>query len=152
MNKRLNMYSEIRKQVSYFLAKVKILMTISILKVIKTMNRSPDKSNPKRTFGIYSEIILKDIRELEKFALENHLIEDYEDFRNDIRDMNDKLFEAMKAIGAIEDYDIRKQISIAIGSIKLVRKYAETTNQLDKQWFLDFLDTINELSIDPDRK
>jgi len=147
------MYSEIRKQASYFLVKVKILMIISILKVIKTMNRSPDKSNPKRTFGIYSEIILKDIRELEKFAIENHLIEDYEDFKSDIRDvMNDKLFEAMKAIGAIEDYDVKKHISIAIGSIKLVRKYAETTNQLDEQWFLDFLDTINELSIDPDRK
>jgi len=66
--------------------------------------------------------------------------------------MNDKLFEAMKAIGVIEDYDVRKHMSIAIGSIKLVRKYAETTNQLDEQWFLDFLDTINELSIDPDRK
>jgi hypothetical protein len=66
--------------------------------------------------------------------------------------MNDKLFEAMKAIGAIEDYDVRKHISIAIGSIKLVRKYAEATNQLDEQWFLNFLDTINELSIDPDRK
>jgi hypothetical protein len=51
------------------------------------MNRSPDKSNPKRTFGIYSEIILKDIRELEKFALENHLIEDYEDFKSDVRDI-----------------------------------------------------------------
>lgn len=66
--------------------------------------------------------------------------------------MNDKLYEAMKAVGAIEDYDVRKQISIAIGSIKLIRKYAETTNQLDEQWFLDFLDTINKLSIDPDRE
>ena len=64
-----------------------MLMIISILKVIKTMNRSPDKNNPKRTFEIYSEIILKDIRELEKFALENHLIEDYEDFKSDIRDI-----------------------------------------------------------------
>ena len=64
-----------------------MLMIISILKVIKTMNRSPDKSNPKRTFGIYSEIILKDIKELEKFSLENHLIEDYEDFKSNIRDI-----------------------------------------------------------------
>ena len=61
--------------------------------------------------------------------------------------MNDKLFET---IGATED--IKNKISIAIDSIKLVRKYAETTNQLDEQWFLNFLDTINELSIDPDRK
>ena len=62
-------------------------MIISILKVIKTMNRSPNKSNPKRTFEIYSEIILKDIRELEKFALENNLIEDYESFMSDVRDI-----------------------------------------------------------------
>ena len=73
------MYFKIRKQVSYFLAKVKILMIINTLKVIKTMNLSP-----KRAFEICSEKILKDIRELKKFSFENYLVEDYEDFIRDV--------------------------------------------------------------------
>jgi hypothetical protein len=73
---------------SYSKERIQIKIVISILlKVTKTMNRSPDRSNPKRTFEIYSEIILKDIRELEKFALENDLIEDYESFMSDVRDI-----------------------------------------------------------------
>ena len=65
--------------------------------------------------------------------------------------MNDKLFEAMKAMGLLGDFKVEEQIQLAIGSIKLVRKYAEAMDQLDEQWFLDFLDEINKLSIDPDR-
>jgi hypothetical protein len=90
------MYSEIRKQVSYFLAKVKILMIISILKVIKTMNRTPSKQNPQHTFEVYTQIILKDVREAKQYAIDHNLI--------------------------------------------------------DTQEFLDFMDALNELSIDPDRK
>ena len=88
------MYSEIIK-VSYFLAKVKILTTISILKVIKTMNRT-SKQNPQHTFEVYTQIILKDIREARQYAIDHNLI--------------------------------------------------------DTQEFLDFMDALNELSIDPDRK
>ena len=65
--------------------------------------------------------------------------------------MNDKLFEAMKAMGLLGEFKVEEQIQLAIGSIKLVRKYAEAMDQLDEQWFLDFLDEINKLSIDPDR-
>ena len=89
------MYSEIGKQVSYFLAKVKILMTISILKVIKTMNRI-NKQNSQHTFEVYTQIILKDIRKARQYAIDNDLI--------------------------------------------------------DTQEFLNFMDALNKLSMDPDRK
>lgn len=88
------MYFEIAK-VSYFMVKVEILMIISILKVIKTMNRT-SKQNPQHTFNVYTQIILKDIREARQYAIDNNLI--------------------------------------------------------DTQEFLDFMDALNELSIDPDRK
>ena len=88
------MYFEIAK-VGYFMAKVKILTTISILKVIKTMNRT-SKQNPQHTFEVYTQIILKDIREARQYAIDHNLI--------------------------------------------------------DTQEFLDFMDALNELSIDPDRK
>ena len=65
--------------------------------------------------------------------------------------MNDKLFEVMKTLGLIENYNVEEQMTMAIGSIKLVRKFAEATNQLDEQWYLNFLDEINKLSIDQDR-
>lgn len=94
MNKKLNMYFEIAK-VSYFMVKVEILMIISILKVIKTMNRT-SKQNPQHTFNVYTQIILKDIREARQYAINHNLI--------------------------------------------------------DTQEFLDFMDALNELSIDPDRK
>ena len=77
------------------MAKVKILMIISILKVIKTMNRT-NKQNPQHTFKVYTQIILKDIREAKQYAIDHNLI--------------------------------------------------------DTQEFLDFMDSLNELSIDPDRK
>ena len=40
--------------------------------------------SPKETFEIYSETILKDLRKLKKFALENYLINDYENLKRDI--------------------------------------------------------------------
>ena len=77
------------------MVKVKILMIISILKVIKTMNRT-NKQNPQHTFEVYTQIILKDIKEAKQYATDNNLI--------------------------------------------------------DTQEFLNFMDALNELSIDPDRK
>ena len=65
--------------------------------------------------------------------------------------MNEKIFEVMLNMGMISNYDVNEHIKMAIGSIKLVREYAKVNNQLDEQWFLDFLDDINKLSIDPDR-
>lgn len=59
------------------------------------MNRPPASKNPIETFNIYSEIILKDINEIKKFAIDNKL--------------------------------------------------------LDTQEFLDFMDELNKLSLDPDR-
>lgn len=59
------------------------------------MNRPPTSNNPIKTFNIYSEIILKDINEIKKFAIANKL--------------------------------------------------------LDTQEFLDFMDELNKLSLDPDR-
>ena len=59
------------------------------------MNRPPTSKNPIETFNIYSEIILKDINEIKKFAIDNKL--------------------------------------------------------LDTQEFLDFMDELNKLSLDPDR-
>ena len=88
------MYSEMTK-VSYFLAKVKILMIISILKVIKTMNRI-SKQNSQYTFEVYTQIILKDIRKARQYAIDNNLI--------------------------------------------------------DTQEFLNFMDALNKLSMDPDRE
>ena len=70
-------------------------MIISILKVIKTMNRT-NKQNPQHTFNVYTQIILKDIRKARQYAIDNDLI--------------------------------------------------------DTQEFLNFMDALNELSIDPDRK
>ena len=77
------------------MVKVKILMIISILEVIKTMNRT-SKQNPQHTFEVYTQIILKDIREAKQYAIDHNLI--------------------------------------------------------DTQEFLNFMDALNELSIDPDRK
>ena len=82
-------------KVSYFLAKVKILMIISILKVIKTMNRI-SKQNSQYTFEVYTQIILKDIRKARQYAIDNNLI--------------------------------------------------------DTQEFLNFMDALNKLSMDPDRE
>ena len=69
--------------------------------------------------------------------------------------MNEKLFKAMIAIDAINDSKgqdiLKEQMNIAIGSIKLIRKYAIEYNQLNEQWFLDFMDEINKLSIDPEQ-
>ena len=60
------------------------------------MNRPPSKQDPLHKFNIYAGIVLNDIREIRKYAIENNL--------------------------------------------------------LDTQEFLDFMDTLNKLSIDPDRK
>ena len=72
-----------------------------------------------------------------------------------IKTMNEKLFKAMIAIDAINDSKgqdiLKEQMNIAIGSIKLIRKYAIEYNQLNEQWFLDFMDEINKLSIDPEQ-
>ena len=38
-----------------------------------------------------------------------------------------------------------------IKQIENIREYATEYNQLDEQWYLDFLDKLNELSIDQDR-
>jgi len=69
--------------------------------------------------------------------------------------MNEKLFKAMITIDAINDSKgqdiLKEQMNIAIGSIKLIRKYAIEYNQLNEQWFLDFMDEINKLSIDPEQ-
>lgn len=59
------------------------------------MDPLPISKNPIETFNIYSEIILKDINEIKKFAIDNKL--------------------------------------------------------LDTQEFLDFMDELNKLSLDPDR-
>ena len=59
------------------------------------MNRPPSSQNPNMKFQIYSQIILKDIAEIEQYAKDNNL--------------------------------------------------------LDTQEYLDFQDTLNKWSIDPDR-
>lgn len=46
---------------------------------------------------------------------------------------------------------MNEKIERIIEEIKEIRNYAIVTHQLDEQWFLDFLDDINKLSIDPDR-
>lgn len=45
---------------------------------------------------------------------------------------------------------IEKVIKV-IELIKEIRQWAEENNQLDEQWYLNFLDDINKLSIDQDR-
>ena len=59
------------------------------------MDPFPIYNNPIKTFNIYSEIVLKSINEIKKFAIDNKL--------------------------------------------------------LDTQEFLDFMDELNKLSLDPDR-
>ena len=41
---------------------------------------------------------------------------------------------------------------IILKDIRELREYAKENNLLDTQEFLDFMDALNELSIDPDRK
>lgn len=57
--------------------------------------------------------------------------------------MNDKLIEAMVAVGAIDSDALNKQMKVAIGSIKLIKKYAEEYGK-DK-WYEDFVKQIKEL-------
>lgn len=57
--------------------------------------------------------------------------------------MNERLFKAMAAIGAIDNDALNKQMKIAIGSIKLIKKYAEEYGK-DK-WYEDFINEIREL-------
>lgn len=42
-------------------------------------------------------------------------------------------------------------IKASIRDIKKIRQYAEKANYLDEQWYLDYLDELNKLSIDQDR-
>lgn len=46
------------------------------------MNRPPSSQNPKSKFWIYSEIILKDISELQDYADNNNLEEEYDEFEH----------------------------------------------------------------------
>lgn len=46
---------------------------------------------------------------------------------------------------------MNKQIETVINQIQNIRDYAEEHNLLDSQEYLDFLDTLNQLSIDQDR-
>ena len=41
---------------------------------------------------------------------------------------------------------------IIIKDVKMIREYAIENNLLDTQEFLDFMDELNKLSIDPNRK
>jgi hypothetical protein len=67
--------------------------------------------------------------------------------------MNDKMYKALIAIGILDDEAtmIDEQMKLAIGSIKLIRKYAIMHDHLNDQLFLDFMDEINKLSIDPEQ-
>lgn len=47
--------------------------------------------------------------------------------------------------------DIQKVSEEVVDAIKFVRKTSKDNNWIDEQWFLDWLDEINTLSIDPDR-
>ena len=47
--------------------------------------------------------------------------------------------------------DIQKVSEEVVDAIKFVRKASIDNNWIDEQWFLDWLDEINTLSIDPDR-
>ena len=38
------------------------------------MNRTPSKQNPQHTFEVYTQIILKDVREAKQYAIEHNLI------------------------------------------------------------------------------
>lgn len=51
----------------------------------------------------------------------------------------------------MEEY-IKQLGNSAITIIKAVRDFAEVYNLLDSQTYLDFLDELNKLSIDQDRK
>ena len=41
--------------------------------------------------------------------------------------------------------------SIILNDVREIRQYAIDNNLLDTQEFLNFMDTLNELTIDPDR-
>lgn len=57
--------------------------------------------------------------------------------------MNDKLIEAMVTVGAIDNDALNKQMKVAIGSIKLIKKYAEEYGK--DEWYEDFVKQIKEL-------
>ena len=42
--------------------------------------------------------------------------------------------------------------SIILNDVNEIRQYAIENNLLDTQEFIDFMDELNKLSIDPDRK
>lgn len=44
----------------------------------------------------------------------------------------------------------KQQIELVIFIIKMIRMYAQKMGHLNEQWFLDFMDELNELSIDPE--
>lgn len=48
------------------------------------MNRPPSSQNPKERFKIYSQIILKDIAEIEQYVIDNNLLDtqEYLDFQD----------------------------------------------------------------------
>lgn len=45
--------------------------------------------------------------------------------------------------------EFENYLNVIINNIKQVREFAIETDSYNDQWFLDFLDKINTLSIDP---
>lgn len=45
--------------------------------------------------------------------------------------------------------EFENYLNVIINNIKQVREFAIETDSYNDQWFLDFLDKINALSIDP---
>ena len=59
--------------------------------------------------------------------------------------MNDKLYDALVAIGVMDDEPtmINEQIKVAIGSIKLIKKYAMMYDK--DELYEDFVNQVKEI-------
>ena len=62
-----------------------------------------------------------------------------------IKTMNDKLYDALVAIGVMDDEPtmINEQIKVAIGSIKLIKKYAMIYDK--DELYEDFVNQVKEI-------
>ena len=134
-----------------------------------------------KTYNYTSDLIIyKEQKELIKEAIEHfkkvfdnydylvinkldpvyyHLLWDFVDNNKEVPEEYRKLFEQSKK--EVEDFrnsEEGKKITLftmmkhTIEEINLCRKDAEELNLLDSQEFLNFLDELNKLSLDPDRK
>lgn len=53
--------------------------------------------------------------------------------------------------GLMIDHTLKRHMNTVIQRIEWIQKTAKEQNRLNEQYFLDFQDKLNELSIDPEQ-